>query len=87
MQTEEDFLAELTQGLADEAADEDDEDETEDESADSEEDENEREIPQPVRKRRQDFNLTAERRADIRSMVKALQQEGKIKAAHRFSYF
>ncbi|XP_032405525.1 protein timeless homolog [Xiphophorus hellerii] len=74
--TEEDFLAELTQGLADEAADEDDEDETEDESADSEEDENEREIPQPVRKRRQDFNLTAERRADIRSMVKALQQEG-----------
>ncbi|XP_054882313.1 protein timeless homolog [Poeciliopsis prolifica] len=74
--TEEDFLAELTQGLADEAADEDDEEETDDESADSEEDGNEREMPQPVRKRRQDFNLTAERRADIRSLVNALQQEG-----------
>lgn len=76
-------MAELTQGLADE----DDERETDDESADSEEDENERKIPQPVRKRRQDFNLTAEHRADIRSMVNALQQEGEIKAAHRFSYF
>uniref|UniRef100_A0A3P9PI13 Timeless circadian clock n=1 Tax=Poecilia reticulata TaxID=8081 RepID=A0A3P9PI13_POERE len=67
--TEEDFLAELTQGRPDE----DSEDETDD---DSEEDENEREIPQPVRKRRQDFNLTAESRADIRSMAIALLQEG-----------
>ncbi|XP_014861898.1 PREDICTED: protein timeless homolog isoform X2 [Poecilia mexicana] len=71
--TEEDFLAELTQGRPDEDADEDSEDETDD---DSEEDENEREIPQPVRKRRQDFNLTAESRAEIRSMANALQQEG-----------
>ncbi|KAM4740614.1 protein timeless homolog [Anableps anableps] len=74
--TEEDFLAELTQGLPDDSADQDDEDERDDESEDSEEDGNEREIPQPVRKRSQNFNLTAERRADIRSMVKALQQEG-----------
>ncbi|XP_007540794.1 protein timeless homolog isoform X1 [Poecilia formosa] len=71
--SEEDFLAELTQGRPDEDADEDSEDETDD---DSEEDENEREIPQPVRKRRQDFNLTAESRAEIRSMANALQQEG-----------
>ncbi|MEQ2247676.1 hypothetical protein ILYODFUR_011628 [Ilyodon furcidens] len=74
--TEEEFLAELTQGPPDDSLDQGDEDETDEESEDSEEDGNKREIPQPVRKRTQDFNLTAEHRADISNLVNALQQEG-----------
>uniref|UniRef100_A0A3Q2U6V8 Timeless circadian clock n=1 Tax=Fundulus heteroclitus TaxID=8078 RepID=A0A3Q2U6V8_FUNHE len=49
----------------DDSVDQDDEDEEDVESEDSEEDGNERETPQPVRRRSQNFNLTAERRADI----------------------
>uniref|UniRef100_A0A3Q2C843 Timeless circadian clock n=1 Tax=Cyprinodon variegatus TaxID=28743 RepID=A0A3Q2C843_CYPVA len=72
--TEEEFLAELTQEFPDDSLDRDDEED--DESEDSEEDVNEREMPKPVKKRIQNFNLTTELRADISTMVRALQQEG-----------
>lgn len=74
--TEEDFLAELTQGIPNDSIDQSDEDDMDDESEDSDEDETAREMPQPVRKKSQAFNLTAERRADISTMVNALHQQG-----------
>uniref|UniRef100_A0A3Q2P483 Timeless circadian clock n=1 Tax=Fundulus heteroclitus TaxID=8078 RepID=A0A3Q2P483_FUNHE len=74
--TEEEFLTGVTQGFPDDSVDQDDEDEEDVESEDSEEDGNERETPQPVRRRSQNFNLTAERRADISTMVNALQRDG-----------
>lgn len=74
-------MAELTQDFPDDPLDRDDEED--DESEDSEEDVNEREMPKPVKKRIQNFNLTTELRADISTMVRALQQEGKIKAQRK----
>ncbi|XP_069007314.1 protein timeless homolog [Embiotoca jacksoni] len=78
-QTEEDFLAELTQGSPDDPADRDDEDERDDESEESEEEDDEaqeREISQNGGSRNRSTQRSVERRADVDSMVSALQQEG-----------
>ncbi|XP_008305173.1 protein timeless homolog [Stegastes partitus] len=77
--TEEEFLAELTQGFPDDSVDTDDEDEREDESEDSEEEddeEQEREKSQNGGRRSQSMHSTVERRADVGAMVHALHQEG-----------
>ncbi|XP_037534837.1 protein timeless homolog [Nematolebias whitei] len=78
--TEEEFLAGLTQDLQDDPLDrddDDDDDESDNESDDGEEDgDQEREKSQNVEKRSPNFPLTIKRRADIGSMVNALQQEG-----------
>lgn len=83
-QTEEEFLEELTQGFPDNPVDRDDEEEGEDESDESEEDEEEeeeeeeqeREKSQNRGRRSQSLHFPVERRADVGSMVYALQQEG-----------
>uniref|UniRef100_A0A671YA10 Timeless circadian clock n=1 Tax=Sparus aurata TaxID=8175 RepID=A0A671YA10_SPAAU len=82
--TEEEFLEELTQGFPDNPVDRDDEEEGEDESDESEEDEEEeeeeeeqeREKSQNRGRRSQSLHFPVERRADVGSMVYALQQEG-----------
>lgn len=86
LQTEEEFLAGLTQDLQDDPLNrDDDDDESDDESDDGEEDgAQEREKSQNVEKRSPNFPLTIKRRADIGSMVNALQQEGKIKTNNIF---
>ncbi|XP_028301834.1 protein timeless homolog isoform X2 [Gouania willdenowi] len=78
--TEEEFLADLSQGLPDDSMDRDDEAELE-ESEEEEEDEEldddgeqERETAQNGGRRSQ--NLSLERRADVSIMVSALHQEG-----------
>nr|XP_015815187.2 protein timeless homolog [Nothobranchius furzeri]XP_015815188.2 protein timeless homolog [Nothobranchius furzeri] len=71
--TEEDFLAEITQGLPDSSVDGD---EREDESEDSEEGDQEREKYQRGGKRSENVQLTGEKRAEISTMVNALQREG-----------
>lgn len=88
LQTEEEFLAGLTQDLQDDPLDrddDDDDDESDDESDDGEEaGDQEREKSQNVEKRSPNFPLTIKSRADIGSMVNALQQEGKIKTNNIF---
>uniref|UniRef100_A0AAQ5XF11 Timeless circadian clock n=1 Tax=Amphiprion ocellaris TaxID=80972 RepID=A0AAQ5XF11_AMPOC len=77
--TEEEFLAELTQGFPDDSVDRDDEDEREDESEESEEEddeEEERERSQNGGRRSQSMNSPVERRADVGTMVYALHQAG-----------
>ncbi|XP_036958172.1 protein timeless homolog [Acanthopagrus latus] len=80
--TEEEFLEGLTQGFPDNPVDRDDE-EVEDESDESEEDEEEEEEEEQEReksqnrgRRNQSLHSPVERRADVGSMVYALQQEG-----------
>ncbi|XP_044073167.1 protein timeless homolog isoform X2 [Siniperca chuatsi] len=76
--TEEAFLEGLTQGFPDDTVDRDDEDE-EDESVESEEEEDEeqeREKSQNGGRRSQSLHSPVERRADVGTMVYALQQEG-----------
>ena len=83
LQTEEEFLFELTQDLPDDSVDRDDEDEREDESEfeDSEEDEElEREKSQNGQQSSQSLHLTVERRADVGAIACTLQQEGEMKA-------
>lgn len=82
-QTEEEFLEGLTQGFPDNPVDRDDEEEGEDESDESEEDEEEEEEEEQEReksqnrgRRNQSLHSPVERRADVGSMVYALQQEG-----------
>ncbi|CAG5982174.1 unnamed protein product, partial [Menidia menidia] len=79
--TEDEFLSELTQDLRDDSADidddDDDEDEKEEESEESEGDEvQESERSQNRGRNGKSVSLTAERRADIGSLVYALQQQG-----------
>lgn len=86
-QTEEEFLVGLTQGFPDEPVDRDDEDEGEDESEESEEEEDEeqeRENSQNGGRRSQSLHSPVERRADVGTMVYALQQEGETKAKRIF---
>lgn len=78
-QTEEEFLVGLTQGFPDDPVDGDDEDEGEDESEESEEEmdeEREKEKSQNGGRRSQSLHSPVEMRADVGSMVSALQQEG-----------
>lgn len=79
LKTEEEFLEGLTQGFPDESMDRDDEDEGEDESEESEEEtdgEREADKSQNGGRRNQSLHSPVERRADVGSMVSALQQEG-----------
>ncbi|KAM6927188.1 protein timeless homolog [Xenentodon cancila] len=74
--TEEEFLAELTQGLPDDSVDGDDgEDESESEDS-GEDEEQEREKTQNVGQSSQMFHVPVERRANVGSMVSALRREG-----------
>uniref|UniRef100_A0A3B4WML2 Timeless circadian clock n=1 Tax=Seriola lalandi dorsalis TaxID=1841481 RepID=A0A3B4WML2_SERLL len=78
--TEEEFLVGLTQGSPDDSMDRDDEEDGEDESEESDEEEDEeheREESQNSARRSQSMNSTVERRADVGTMVNALQQEGR----------
>uniref|UniRef100_A0A669E589 Timeless circadian clock n=1 Tax=Oreochromis niloticus TaxID=8128 RepID=A0A669E589_ORENI len=73
--TEEEFLAELTQGTQDDPVDRDDEFESEEsEEEDLEEQESERSLNGG--RRSQGMHSTGERRPDVENMVYALQQEG-----------
>ncbi|XP_019942307.2 protein timeless homolog isoform X2 [Paralichthys olivaceus] len=75
--TEEEFLAELTQGAPDDSMDRDEEEDEEDESEESEEDEEqEREKSQNVMRKSQSAHTPVERRADVGAMVTALHQGG-----------
>ncbi|XP_068171410.1 protein timeless homolog isoform X2 [Antennarius striatus] len=74
--TEEEFLEGLTQDFPDEAEDRYDKDEEEDEFEESEEEEQNRAKPQNRGMRRESVLSPVERRADLDSMVNALQQEG-----------
>uniref|UniRef100_UPI0037E7CBCE protein timeless homolog isoform X1 n=1 Tax=Semicossyphus pulcher TaxID=241346 RepID=UPI0037E7CBCE len=76
--TEEEFLEGLTQGFQDDPVDRDDEDGGEDESDASEEEdeEEEREKSQSGGRRSQSLQSPVEKRADVGTMVWALQQEG-----------
>lgn len=79
VQTEEEFLAELTQGTQDDPVDRDDEFESEEsEEEDLEEQESERSLNGG--RRSQGMHSTGERRPDVENMVYALQQEGETKA-------
>lgn len=83
MQTEEEFLAELTQGTQDDPVDRVDEYEQEDESEESEaEDLEEQESERPLNggRRSQGMHSTGGRRPDVEKMVYALKQEGETKA-------
>nr|XP_019942307.1 PREDICTED: protein timeless homolog isoform X2 [Paralichthys olivaceus] len=75
--TEEEFLAELTQGAPDDSMDRDEEEDEEDESEESDEDEEqEREKSQNVMRKSQSAHTPVERRADVGTMVTALHQGG-----------
>ncbi|XP_029007427.1 protein timeless homolog [Betta splendens] len=79
--TEEDFLADLTQGFPDHSVDRDDDEEEEDddkseESEEEEDEEQKRKGSQTSLRRSQSLHSTEERRADIDTMVKSLHQEG-----------
>uniref|UniRef100_A0A4W6EZJ7 Timeless circadian clock n=1 Tax=Lates calcarifer TaxID=8187 RepID=A0A4W6EZJ7_LATCA len=77
--TEEEFLAELTQGSPDDSMDRDDEEDGEDESEESEAEEDEEQEKgesQNGIRRSQGMHSTVKRRADVGTMVNALQQEG-----------
>lgn len=79
VQTEEEFLAELTQGTQDDPVDRDDEYESEEsEEEDLEEQESERSLNGG--RRSQGMHSTGERRPDVENMVYSLQQEGETKA-------
>lgn len=76
-QTEEEFLEGLTQGFSDEERDDEDEDKDESEESEEEGDEmQEMEISQTGGRRSTNLQSPVERRADVCSMVYALQQEG-----------
>lgn len=80
-QTEEEFLEGLTQEFPDDPVDRDEEEEEEDESDESEgeeeeDEEQERPKSQNRGRRSQSLNSSVEGRADVGSMVYALQQEG-----------
>ncbi|GAA6215663.1 protein timeless homolog [Lates japonicus] len=74
--TEEEFLAELTQGSPDDSIDRDDEEDESEESEAEEDEEQEKEESQNGIRRSQGMHSTVERRADVGTMVNALQQEG-----------
>ncbi|XP_061584565.1 protein timeless homolog isoform X2 [Cololabis saira] len=77
--TEEEFLADLTQGLPDDSVDGDDGDDREDESESEESGEDEEEDGEKTPNGGQSSqmsHLTVERRAGVGSMVSALQQQG-----------
>lgn len=79
LKTEEEFLEGLTQGFPDDSLGRDDEDEGEDESEESEEEtdgEREADRSQNGGRRSQSLQSPVERRADLGSLVSALQQEG-----------
>lgn len=77
-QTEEEFLADLTQSFPDDSVDEEEEEEDDDESGEREEEENEEQGRKELQNsiRRKSFHSTTVRRADIATMVNALQREG-----------
>lgn len=80
-QTEEEFLEGLTQGFPDDPVDREEEDEEEDEEEESEEEEEEYEEREKENslngeRSRQNVPSQLESRADVVSMVFALQQEG-----------
>lgn len=81
-QTEEEFLAELTQDFPGESVDRDDEeDESEESEGEEEEAEHEgEESPNGIR-RSQSFHSTAERRPDVGTVVNSLRQEGETHGA------
>uniref|UniRef100_A0A3Q3VI65 Timeless circadian clock n=1 Tax=Mola mola TaxID=94237 RepID=A0A3Q3VI65_MOLML len=75
--TEEEFLEGLTQGFSDEERDDEDEDKDESEESEEEGDEmQEMEISQTGGRRSTNLQSPVERRADVCSMVYALQKEG-----------
>nr|XP_020448590.1 protein timeless homolog isoform X2 [Monopterus albus] len=74
--TEEEFLAELTQGVSDDFLDREDGEDKSEESEEEEDDEREMEESENSTKKSQSIHPTVERRADVGLMVKALQQEG-----------
>lgn len=79
MQTEEEFLDSLTQGFPDDPEDRDDENEDESEESEEEEDEEpQRDKSQNGGRRGQSLHSPVEKRADVGTMVYALQQEGEI---------
>lgn len=80
LQTEEEFLDALTQGFPDDSVEGDEGDEEELDSDESEEgrDEDHGEKSQNGGGRSQSPHLPGERRADVASMVSALQQEGEM---------
>ncbi len=87
-QTEEEFLEGLTQGFPDDPDDRDDEDEGDDESEESEEEgdeEQEGEKSQIGGRRSQNLNSPVEARADVGTMVYALQQEGEETSMFTFA--
>lgn len=79
-QAEEDFLARLTQEFPDDSMDRDDVEDVEDESDESEEEEEQRrgKAKQNGTRRSRGTNSPVERRTDVVSTVKALQQKGEV---------
>lgn len=79
-QAEEDFLARLTQEFPDDSMDRDDVEDVEDESDESEEEEEQRrgKPKQNGTRRSRGTNSPVERRTDVVSTVKALQQKGEV---------
>lgn len=75
-QTEEEFLAGLTQELPDDSVDRDHEEDESEDSEEEEEEDGEREESQNGIRR----SHSVERRTDVVAMVTALQQEGETKA-------
>lgn len=75
LQTEEEFLNELTQGFPDEDVDREDDEEEEDESEQSEEDDDE-EVEESQGGRRKSQHSPVQRSADVARLVNAVQQEG-----------
>ncbi|XP_074536589.1 protein timeless homolog [Halichoeres trimaculatus] len=75
--TEEEFLESLTQGFPDDPVDRDDEDDVESDESDEEEDDEEEEKENSQnRKRSRSQDSPVNKRADVGTMVWALQQEG-----------
>lgn len=77
-QTEEEFLENLSQGFTEDPVDEEEEDDEAEEDYEDEEEDEEREKEISLNGSSQSLTSPLEGRADIASMVFALQQEGKI---------
>lgn len=74
--TEEEFLAELTQGTQDDPVDREDREDESEESEEEEIEEQERESSPNGGRKTQGMHSSGERRPDVETMVHALQQEG-----------
>lgn len=80
LQTEEEFLAELTQGAEDDPVDGDDPEDESEESEEEDVEEQERESSPNGGRKTQVTRFSGERRRDVETAVYALQQEGETKA-------